>query len=672
MKNFSRRDFIISAPAAIAATSVSSGFLHAKAGASQAYLQSAGENNSERRLSSKPVRQLAAQDIVLTSPGGNLAVAIAVTPEGRLSYRIEEGGIEVLASSPLGLKVDGVDLGQGAKIAGRPTVHSIDESYQIFGNHARARNHAKEAVIPVETAGKSFNLIVRAYDDGAAVRYTLPEGARHVDGDSTGWKVPETTGKIVWADYAANYEGLSHATSLAQVPQDHPVMPPITIQVGSHYLSISEADCENFSDMSVTRHESLFEATFALEPNGWDIHSSVVDARPSVLHGTYRGQAASPWRTTIVAHDLTGLANSDLLSNLCPAPSTDFSWVKPGRALWSWWSVDTPPYDELKSWYDAAAKLKWEYYLIDAGWIDWSLPGKDHWALLKEISNYGKSLGVKTLVWGQYSEMTSPKARRAWLESAKATGVDGVKLDFPPDGTATVMNWWYLGTMQDCAELQLLVNFHGSVKPTGLQRTYPNSFTREGVRGDEYQMSRYKRVAPLEQDVTLPFARPLAGGADITPVMMNPGELSTAGFTWAHEFAQAIVILSPITHFADHYKYYLGGPLEDLFQEIPTVWDETRVLSCTKMGEVVAYARRKSETWWVGVMNGSKQCEVRIPLNFLAGPAHGTLAYDDPFKDAAVDRREQQMKSADVLTVKLRPAGGFVARLKPSKSRERG
>jgi alpha-glucosidase len=444
-------------------------------------------------------------------------------------------------------------------------------------------------------------------------------------------------------------------------------MAPITFEVARHYLSTSEADCESFSDMSITRRGNLLQATFALEPTGWDIQSSIVDACPSVLHGIYMGQHASPWRTTVVARDLTGLVNSDLLTNLCPPPAQDmdFAWVRPGRALWSWWSVDNPPYDELKTWYDAAAKLTWEYYLIDAGWIDWSRSGKDHWAMLKDISDYGKSVGVKTLVWGQYSEMPNPQARRAWLENAKVAGVEGVKLDFPPDATASMMNWWYMGTLQDCAELRLLVDFHGSVKPTGLQRTYPNGFTREGVRGDEYHMSRYKRVAPLAQDVTLPFARLLAGAGDITPVMMNPIELSTAGFTWPHEFAQAIVVLSPVTVFADHYKYYLDGPLKDLFQEIPTVWDETRVLSCTDIGQVVAYARRKGDSWWVGVMNGGKERKIKISLDFLEKPSHGTLVYDDASRDAAVERRERKVKSTDVLALKLRPAGGFVARIAP-------
>ena len=267
-------------------------------------------------------------------------------------------------------------------------------------------------------------------------------------------------------------------------------------------------------------------------------------------------------------------------------------------------------------------------------------------------------------MWVDSKEMRGAKNRRDYLEKVKACGADGIKIDFHPNPTADYLQW-YMGALQDCAELKLLVNFHGSVKPSGLRRTYPNDLTREAVRGDEYHMSRYHRVMPLTQDVSLPFTRPLAGPADITPVMMNPEELKTSGFTWPHEFAQAIVFQSSITHFADQYKFYVGNPLEDLFQEVPVVWEETRVLSCTEMGEVVAYARRKGKIWWVGVMNGAREREVTIPLDFLKTKARATLVFDHPTRDAAVDRRERSVSPADVLTVKLRPAGGLVARFAP-------
>lgn len=605
----------------------------------------------------------AANRIEIVSPNKQISVWVFVTPKGQLSYSVKSDSVQVLETSPLGIVVDSIDLGKNAKIISKPALTKIDVSYPVFGNHSIANNRCNESVIPIETAGKNFKLIVRVYNDGIGIRYTFPEGSRHIDSESTSWNLPKDISKVAWSGFSQCYEELSYATALENIPQDKPVMGPITFEVEGHYLSISEADCETFSDMAFVRNGNLLKVTFPFAKDGWDIGQGAHD-KASVLTGTYLGYKVSPWRTTIVARNLTDLINSDLLMNLCPAPAkgTDFSWVQPGRCLWQWWSVGSPQFDDQRNWYDAAAKLKWEYYLVDDGWRYWNKSGKDQWALLAEVINYGKSVGVKSIAWVDSKEMREADKRRAYLEKIKALGASGIKIDFIPDATSDIMQW-YMGAMQDCAGLKLLLNFHGSVKPTGLRRTYPNDITREAVRGNEYHMTRYQRVAPLEQDVCLPFTRLMAGAADFTPVILDPKELSTTKFTWAHEFAQAIVYLSPITHFTDQYKFYLESPMLDLFQSVPTTWDETKVLSGTEIGEVVAYARRKGETWWIGVMNGAMEREIKIPLDFLKKQTNATLIYDDKAINTSVDRREQALSPNDTITIKLIPGGGFVARL---------
>lgn len=605
----------------------------------------------------------ATNGIEIVSPNKHVSVWVSVIPGGQLSYAVKSDGVQVLETSPLGIVVDGVDLGKGAEIISKPFLSKINEQYPIFGNHSMAYNRANEASVPIHTAGKAFKLLVRVYNDGVAIRYILPEGSKHIDREITAWNLPKNTNKVAWSGFSSCYEELSYVTTLENIPQDKPVMGPITFEVEGQFLSISEADCETFSDMAFIRNGSLFSVSFPFAKEGWNIPSKT-DSKSMVLDGTYRGEKVSPWRTTIIAKDLNALVNSDLITNVCPAPAkgTDFSWVKPGRCLWQWWSVGAPVYEDQKNWYDAAVKLKWEYYLVDDGWRNWRVPGKDQWALLAEVIAYGKSVGVKSIVWVDSKEMRETEKRRLYLEKVKAIGADGIKIDFIPDATAGIVQW-YMGAMQDCADLKLLLSFHGSVKPTGLRRTFPNDITREAVRGNEYHMSRYRRVMPFEQDVCLPFTRLMAGAADVTPVMLNPEELSTAKYTWAHQFAQAIVYLSPITHFCDQYKFYLESPMFDLFQQIPTYWDETSVLSCSRMGEVVAYARRKGDTWWIGVMNGATEREIKIPLDFLKKSTRATLIFDDKSTNTSIDRREQTLSPNDQLTIELVPGGGFVARL---------
>jgi len=605
----------------------------------------------------------AQKEVKIQSPDKQLSALVSVTPEGRLSYSIYSKNVQVLATSPLGLIVDSIDLGNKSKITSKAVYRSIDETYTTVGNHPVVRNRANEANIAVEASGKAYKLIVRVYNDGVAIRYTLPNGAKHINSEMTAWNLPAKTGKVAWSGFHQSYEALSYVTKLDSIPTDKTIMGPITFEVGGCYLSIAEADCETFSDLAFTRNGNLLKADFPFSKKGWDIKARP-DNGPLVLNGTYLNQLASPWRTTIVARNFTDLVNSDLLMNLCPAPAKgmDFSWVQPGRCLWQWWSVGSPRYDDQKNWYDAAAKLKWEYYLVDDGWRNWRKEDKDQWALLAEVIAYGKTVGVKSIVWVDSKEMREGDKRRTYLEKVKALGADGIKIDFIPDATSDIMQW-YMATAQDCAELKLLLNFHGSVKPTGLRRTYPMDITREAVRGNEYHMTRYRRVAPFEQDVCLPFTRYMAGAADFTPVILDPKQLTSKKYTWAHEFSQAIVYLSPVTHFTDQYKFYLESPMLDLLQDIPTVWDETIVLPCTSMGEVVAYARRKGDRWWIGVMNGSTEREIKINLDFLKKSTKATLIYDDKASNTSIDRQEKTVSPKDVLTITLVPGGGFAARL---------
>jgi alpha-glucosidase len=600
------------------------------------------------------------KNIQIKSPDKRVVVNVFVEND-RLSYTVLYANEKLIDVSPLGLTVDSVDLGYKTNITGAAQLSSLNEKYSVFGNHSSVVNNANEASIPCEAGTRKFNLIIRVYNDGVALRYTIPVGTRYIEGESTSWNLPGSTSKIAWSGFSQSYEDFSHVSTLSEVPEDQPVMGPLTFEIAGKYLSISEADCVNFSDMSFMRRNHSFKAYFPFAKDGWKFEH-LAENGPAVPDGSYKGQKVSPWRTTIIAKNLNDLINADLLTNLCPAPrqGRDFSWVKPGRCLWQWWSVGAPRFEDQANWYDAAARLKWEYYLVDDGWRDWRKDGKDQWTLLKEVIDYGKKVGVQSIVWVDSKECRNAKDRRKYLERIKGLGAAGIKIDFIPDATADIMQW-YAGTMEDCAELKLLLNFHGSVKPTGLRRTYPNDITREAVRGNEYQISRYNRAMPFQHYVCLPFTRLMAGPADITPVILNPEELTSKRYTWANEFAQAIVFLSPVTHFCDQYKFYLESPMFDLFQTIPTVWDETKVLPCTSMGEVVGFARRKGNTWWIGVMNGDTGRIVKIPLSFLSKKTETTLIYDTQ-SNTAVDRETRTLSPGDTLTIKLAPGGGFVAR----------
>src|SRR5690606_20394259 len=136
---------------------------------------------------------LAQTEVEIKSPNKKLSAIVTASDNGRLSYIIKHEGVQVLNPSPLGLTIDDTDLGHQAKITSKAIFTEVNESYAILGHHSIAKNHATEASIPMETSGKAFKLIVRVYNDGVGIRYTIPTGSKRINSESTSWNLPENT-----------------------------------------------------------------------------------------------------------------------------------------------------------------------------------------------------------------------------------------------------------------------------------------------------------------------------------------------------------------------------------------------------------------------------------------------------------------------------------------------
>lgn len=587
------------------------------------------------------------EPVRVKSPGGIIEVVISTDQKAQLQWSVKRRGKVVLAEAPLGLNIDGkipgVRLGEPRTSTGR-------EEYPTFGNHPTALNHYNEAAIPVQSGqDELYQLDVRAFDDGAAVRYRAPlEGKHRIAGELTSWGLPAKA-TAWWAKYEHSYEEPNMHCAVDEIPA-HDLAPPVTVELGGDlFVTITEANNAVFPDMGLRRGGHLLQAVFPANPKGWDVEGAV----------------ETPWRVAIIAKGLTALVNSNMLTNLCPAPPAELAqaeWIKPGRSLWQWWSIGAPKLEDQKQWVDAAKKLGFEYYLIDDGWRDWRAPGKDQWQLLKEVIEYGKSQGVASLVWVDSKEMRDAKSRRTYLEKVAGLGASGIKIDFIPAATPEIVKW-YEGALKDTAELNLLCNFHGAIKPTGRRRTWPHELTREGVRGHEWHMTRYKRVQAADHDVSLPFMRYMAGPADYTPTAFDPHEL--VGYTWPHELAQGIVMTSPLLHFTDNYKFYLENPAVGVLRALPATWDETLVLPGSKIGKVVVFARRKGSEWWIGALNGAEATKIKIDLKFLGKGSFNAETYADvEGKDDAFDKKSIMVKGSDALEITMRPKGGYVAWIK--------
>jgi alpha-glucosidase len=581
----------------------------------------------------------AGKPISVASPDGKVRAELT-SGSGVLRYRVTVDGKQVIAPSRLGIRSDNVELGQEVSL-GKAKSRSVNEQYRFFGAHSVAVNRANEATVPATSHGESYSIDVHVANDGVGIRLRLPAKAgRKVQADRSSWKLEGDP--VMWVDKLdASYESPYHASSLSQVGAGSLGL-PLTARVGGIYVTLTEAALKDYGDLGVKRGaDGALEGELSADPDGWTTDAEVVQ----------------PWRVTIVARGLTALVNTTLVQNLNPPADPELAkadWIKPGRSAWQWMAVGSPRQDDQRQWVDWTSQLGFEYYLIDDGWNRW----KDAWNSLASITAYAKTKNVKIWLWVHSREVKEPDARKAYFRKVADAGMVGVKIDFPAACNRSWSNW-YDDTAKDAAAFHLMLDFHGAVKPTGTERTWPNVLTREGVRGHEYHITRYRRRLEPDHDVILPFTRYIAGAGDYTPTVFEPKELQ--GNTWGHELAQAVIFTSPYLCYGGNPKDYLANPARDVLAAIPAVWDETRVLPGSEPGKVIAMARRSGDRWFIAVMNGADATTLDLRLDFLGGGQwSATSLFDVEGKLDAWNRQTAKVNKADRLKLQLAPRGGFV------------
>jgi alpha-glucosidase len=604
---------------------------------------------------------------VVRSPDGRLAVQVDRDQAGRLTYQLSREDVAVIEPSPLGITVDGTALGRGV-LLGQPQRWGVDESYAWRGVHSLARNHFNGLQLPVtHTQSKvKYTLEVRVFNDGMGLRYVLSGGDKHrVAGEDTSFQLPDNC--EVWGQTnTKNYEGFYERHAVGKLPQDVCFGPPVVVELpdGRGYAAITEAALFNYSGMTLRAGEprqlvAVFEDDKEWEPEG---------------------AVTSPWRVVLVAPDLNGLVNSDIIANLNEPPSSELAhadWIRPGRGFWHWWSGtignwDSVAYDRQKAWVDQAANFGFEYYLIDAGWEHtWNKPGRDKWALLAELTKYAAGKNVGIFVWKrwrtgqtegiQMEGLDDPARRREFFRQCKEAGTAGIKIDYM-DSESKEMVDFYTDVLKDAAAALLMIDFHGANKPTGESRSYPNEMTREGVRGLEY--NKWSALPPTHY-ASLPFTRFLAGPGDFTPCTFNPEMLK--GTTFALQLATAVCFTSPVMFYADKPELYLKTPALDVMKAIASTWDETVVLPGSKIGDLAVMVRRKGNTWFVGIINGGPRRSYKLDLSFLGAGSYSCVRLaDNPARPDDLVRTELKLSRDISMDVPLNAGGGFVAMFRPA------
>ena len=601
----------------------------------------------------------AQKEFKLASPNGRVTTVIELGQQ--LTYSISLDGEEVMDDSPIGMTLTtGEVWGLNPRLKSKKT-QSINQ--MIPSPMYRAKELKDNYNALTLTFRGDYGVEFRAYDDGIAYRLTTTRKTPfNIQKDNTAFNFDDDD------DVIASY-----------VREDYKAG-DFTAQFGSSFENLYSE--YKVKDMKRDRLMQGINAPYpkTMKQGGHKMLQEPVSEGENFI-AKINGPRTFPWRIAIVSKEDKGIAASTLSYQLGePSRVADYSWVKPGKVAWDWWNdwniggvdfragINTETY---KYYIDFASQKGIEYVILDEGWavnlkadLLQIIPEID----LKGIVDYGKQKGVGIILWAGYYAFNRDMENVCKYFSDM--GVKGFKIDFM-DRDDQLMTEFMYRAAATCAKYHMLADFHGTYKPSGLNRTYPNVVNFEGVHGLE-QMKWESGTDQLKYDVTIPYIRQAAGPMDYTQgAMLNGGirnyhpsnsEPMSQG-TRCHQLGLYVVLDSPLNMLCDSPTNYLKEPeCTDFIAKIPTVWDETRILE-GKVGEYIVTARRSGNTWYVGGITNREARDLTIDLSFLSGKQMQL------FKDGVnADRKGSDFKLTNETTgsrlqIHLAPGGGFAAKI---------
>lgn len=566
------------------------------------------------------------------SRGGPTADVTLDPADGTVTLAVRDGARTLVAPSPVGIVTEDADLTRGLRLVNRQDRRVAERYTTVVGKERRRTVDMAESRFALEGAGGArVDLLVRAADDGVAYRYLLPGGSGAVLREASGFVLPGDAPARL-SDYSVNYEQPYDGSTAAGASTGQYAYPAL-FQVGDDHVLLSEADVDGrypASRLTHTAGSGRYDVTLA-DP-----------AVPMPADGPL----ATPWRT-VIAGDLATVTGSTLVDDLAP-PSriADTSWIRPGTVAWSWLAGFGAAQRSLATqqrFVDYAAAHGWEYSLVDDGWntTDW----------MPQLMEYAEQRGVGVLLWMHWTDLDTAAERTAQLDKVKKWGAAGLKIDFMDSDSRERMGW-YDEILRETADRELLVNFHGSTLPHGIQRTWPHVMTMEGVHGAE------QGDVQADDMATLPYTRNVVGSMDFTPMGFQFGQRNN---TEAAELALSVVYESGFQNYAGSVEAYRSRPeVARFLEQVPTVWDESRLVAGSP-GEGATFARRNGDRWFVGSVRAGDGGTERVPLTFLGSGSWRV----DVVQDGAggLVRHSEVTNRQGAITVPVLADGGFVAQI---------
>lgn len=625
-----------------------------------------------------PMVNKATAQVSLNSPDGKLAVKV-FTEKGKVFYQVFNRKTPVLLPSLLGLSTSKGDFYENMKIVS----HTFNKTEKIqytltSGKKSSVSSIQNSGTIKLVNALQQPLLITfRLSNDAVAFKYDLPGKSTEtiiIKEEKTEYNLPVNTltwlqpmqeAKSGWEQSNPAYEEhYRQSIILDKVPDSvkRGWVYPALLKTGNNWLAITEAGLDGtYCATRLLTHPKAHKFSIGF-PDPREIYTG----KGYLSTGTM--PFSSPWRV---------IAIGSLKTIMESTAGTDFSadvaiqntgFIKPGKSSWSWIMSkdDFIVYDEQKKYIDFAAKMHWEYCLIDADW-----DRKIGYEKIKELADYAKSKNVGILLWynsaGDWNTVKyTPKnllltveARKKEFARIHEMGIKGVKIDFFGGDGQSVMQY-YIDILQDAAKYELMVNFHGATLPRGWARTYPHLMTTEAVRGFE-NVSFQQVEADLEAEIctTLPFARNLFDPMDYTPTnlyQLNNTKLQRKT-TSAFELALSVIFLSGIQHYAESPEGMSHVPenVQQFLREVPAKWDDVQFIDGYP-GKYLVLARMAGKKWYIAGINNESSAKT-VTINTLPFGKKATLISNG---EAQLDFHTEMGNTNAQQKITMPVQGGFV------------
>jgi alpha-glucosidase len=627
----------------------------------------------------------------IQSPNNNIQLHVEVG--NKITWSVKDKDQTIIEPSTASLQLQNEMLGDNAIITSSKT--------EKVNTTINAINYIKSTIDDncnqlTLNCKNDYGIIFRVYNDAVAYRFfTKKKDSIIIKNEEANFNFTNDDSAFIpiqWdyrdgRNFNSSFEALYHHITLSQFPKDSLAFLPLLVDLGNNKKAeILEADLEDYPGMYLDLNETQkgLKGVYApLPTNAHVVERNLIPTERADYIAKTNGTRNFPWRIVAISEADKDLLNNDIVQKSAASPRIqDYSWVKPGLVAWDWWNnwnitgvdfksgINTNTY---KYYIDFAAANKLSYIVVDEGWSEFYdlLKIKPADFDMQQIIAYGNQKNVGVILWASWYNVLR-QMDSAFSMYAKM-GVKGFKIDFFDRDDQLVVRSTY-EIAKKAAENKLLVDYHGFYKPTGLQKTYPNVISFEGVKGLEN--FKWANEDQPTYTTSIPFIRMMAGPMDYTPGAMrnatqedfrNVNNNPMAKGTRCNQLAEYVVFFTPLQMLSDNPTIYMKEQeCTDFIAKVPTTWDETMPLD-GKVGEYVALARRKANDWFVGAMTNWTERDITLDFSFL--PAGNYTA--EVFKDGvnanknATDYKKEIIKlsSGDKITIHLAKGGGWAARI---------